>query len=167
MSGRTESEERFERASQREAVSPITIRVFLSGIVGGVAGLAAMIPFAVGIPALLGLFELSDPAGFAVLIGAQPSVTLGLVFFLLGGVVVLPLFFAVVGDFLPPAEPRSLRGMILAVIFWPGFAIGFWPAGGTAVVTAFLVFSFVSHLVYGLVLGSVMNYLTGIPKHDV
>lgn len=167
MAGSTESEESFDPAGQREAVSPITIRVFLSGIIGGVAGLAAMIPVAVGIPAALGLFELSDPAGFAVLIGAQPSMVLGVLFFVLGGAVVLPLFFAVVGDFLPPKEPRSLRGLIMAVIFWPGFVIGFWPEGGAAVIAAFLAFTFVSHLVYGFVLGGVMNYLTGIPKHDV
>lgn len=167
MAGSTQQDDALETVGQRDELSPITLRVVLSGILGGVVGLAAMIPVAVGVPAVLGLFELENPEGFAVLVGAEPSVALGITFFALGGAVVLPLFFVVTADFLPPEEPRYLRGVTMATIFWPGFVISFWPGGGGAVATAFVVFSLLGHWAYGLALGGVLTVLTGIPEHDV
>jgi hypothetical protein len=150
-----------------EAERPITLRVILSSFLGGLAGLVAMVPVLVGLPILLGVFQLDAPIGFARLVGAEPSATLGLFFFAAGAVVVLPLFFSVTGTFLPPVEPRYLRGVPMSVIFWPGFVIIFWPAGNFLTNSSFVVVSLLAHLVYGLVLGIVLHSLTGIPEHEI
>lgn len=146
---------------------PITPKALLSSFVAGVVGLAVMAPVAVGIPAWLGLFRLRPDAGFEFLVGASPTPGLPVVFFVLGGGIVVPLFFLVTATYLPPATPRYLRGVTISVIFWPGFVIVFWPFASAWTNTVFLVVSFVSHLLYGLVLGVVLQSLTGIPEHEV
>lgn len=151
----------------QEAEQPITLRVVLSSFLGGLAGLIAMTPVAVGLPILLGVFRLETPVGFARLIGAEPSVTLGLAFFVIGAVIVLPLFFVVTGTYLPPVEPRYLRGVPMSLIFWPGFVIAFWPGGDLTTVASFAAISILAHVVYGLLLGVVFHTLTGIPEHDI
>lgn len=149
---------------------PITGGVVLAAMGGGLLGTVAMLPVLVGIPELLGLFR-TEPvtrfAGFAEFFGLEPTVTLGVVLFLLGGTVVLPLTFLVVGAFLPPESPRHFRGMTFATAFWAGFVPGFWPAAGLVTNAAFLVFSLVGHLVYGFTLGYVLTHTTGIPQHEV
>ncbi|QCC52188.1 DUF6789 family protein [Halapricum salinum] len=157
----------FEKAVYGEATEPITPAVIISAMVSGAVGLVAMLPVAVGVPILLGLFQLEAPAGFGYLVAAQPSAGLGALFYLIGGAIVLPLFFVVTATFLPPQRPRFVRGATLSTIFWPGFVIGFWPEGGSTVVVAFLVISLLAHWIYGLVLGASLTYLTGIPNHDI
>lgn len=150
-----------------EVDDPITPTVIFSAMFSGIMGLAAMIPVAVGVPILLGLFRLEAPVGFGYLVAAQPSAELGVLFFLLGGIIVLPLFFVVTATFLPPETPKFVRGATMSAIFWPGFVIGFWPKGDMLVGVSFLVISLVAHLIYGLVLGAGLTYFTGIPKHDL
>lgn len=157
----------FEGAVYDDVTDPITPVVLVSAMVSGVVGLIAMLPVAVGVPILLDLFRLEAPIGFGYLVAAQPSGGLGALFFVFGGIVVLPLFFVVTATFLPPQNPRFVRGMTLSTIFWPGFVIGFWPGGGSAVVTSFLGLSLLSHLIYGATLGLCLSYLTGIPNHDL
>lgn len=150
-----------------EAERPITLRVIFSSFLAGLAGLVAMVPVVAGLPVLLGVFELDAPIGFARLIGAEPSAMLGLAFFGIGAVIVLPLFFVVTGTYLPPIERRYLRGVPMSMIFWPGFVIAFWPTGDFLTNVSFVGVSLLGHLVYGLVLGIVLHKLTGIPEHDI
>jgi hypothetical protein len=75
--------------------------------------------------------------------------------------------FLVVGSFLPPREPRYLRGVTFATFFWTGFAPAFWPGQGAVVVGLFLVVSLAAHCVYGATLGYVLDRTTGIPQHEV
>lgn len=138
-------------------------------LAGGIAGTALMLPVLVGIPALLGLFRtqpITEFAGFAAFVGLTPSLGIGLLLFAAGGVVVIPLVFLVVGAFLPPKEPRYLRGVTVALFFWTGF-LSFWPSGDVLTVAAFLVFGLLGHVVYGLALGLVLDRTTGIPQHEV
>lgn len=146
---------------------PITIRAVASVFAAGLAGLLAMLPFIAGLPVWLGLFELRPVAGFVFLVGADPSTILPIFFFLVGGVVVLPLFFLVTATYLPPAEPRFLRGLSISVVFWPGFVIVYFPFADAVTNSAFLVVTLCSHLVYGLVLGVAFHRLSGIPEHEV
>jgi hypothetical protein len=167
--------------SEREAVSidermvgelqiPITIRVVLSAMVGGLVGTVVMMPVLVGVPELLGIFR-TEPitkfAGFAEFFGLEPTLTLGLFLFAVGGTMMLPLVFLVVGAFLPPESPRALRGASFATCFWFGFAPAFWPDGGALTVGLYLVVSLVAHWIYGLTLGAVLHRTTGLPQHDV
>ena len=155
------------RAVYGEATEPITPAVIFSAMVSGAAGLVAMLPVAVGVPILLGLFQLEAPAGFGYLVAAQPSAGLGALFYLIGGAIVLPLFFVVTATFLPPQKPRFVRGATLSTIFWPGFVIAFWPGRGLTTTALFVGVSFLGHLVYGVVLGTVLTGMTGLPEHEV
>ncbi|WP_224332789.1 DUF6789 family protein [Haloprofundus halobius] len=153
-----------------EAAIPITIRVVVVAMAGGLLGTVLMLPVLVGVPAVFGLFE-TEPvtrfAGLAGFFGVEPTLTLGIVLFGLGGTVVLPLVFLVVGAFLPPERPRAVRGASLATIFWFGFVPAFWPSGGAVTVVLYLLFSLLAHWVYGVTLGSVLDRTIGIPQHDV
>ncbi|MFC7007607.1 DUF6789 family protein [Halalkalicoccus salilacus] len=58
-------------------------------------------------------------------------------------------------------------GAAYATIFWIGFLIAFWPGGGVLTIGLFLVVSLVSHWIYGMTLGYVLDATVGIPQHDV
>ncbi|WP_396612504.1 DUF6789 family protein [Haloferax sp. S1W] len=154
-----------------ETLDPtITGRVILAAMGGGLIGTVLMLPVLVGIPGLLGLF-ITEPitrfAGFAIFFGFEPTLALGVVLFGIGGVVVLPLTFVVVGAFLPPESPKYLRGVSFATLYWLGFVPAFWPPGDAAVVATFLVFSLAAHWIYGLAFGYTLDRVAGIPQHDV
>lgn len=149
---------------------PISAKVVLVSMAGGLLGTVLMLPVLVGIPQALGLFRtepITQFAGFAAFFGIEPTAMLGMVVFGLGGTLVLPLIFLVVGSFLPPREPRYLRGATFATFFWTGFAPAFWPGTGMLAIAIFLVVSLVAHWIYGLTLGFVLDRTTGIPQHDV
>jgi len=149
------------------AEEPLTLRAVGSAFAGGLAGLVVMAPIAVGIPVLLGVFQVDPLARFAEFVIAEADATLGLAFFVAGGVVVLPLFFVVTASFLPPREPKYLRGATISSFFWVSFVYIFWPGSGVFVNGVFVVVSLVSHWLYGAVLGATMERLTGIPEHRV
>ncbi|WP_336022004.1 DUF6789 family protein [Halobellus salinisoli] len=150
--------------------APITGRVVLAAMSGGLLGTVAMLPVLVGLPGLLGLFQ-TEPvtrfAGFAEFFGLEPTVTLGIALFGFGGTVVLPLTFLVVGAFLPPETPRYLRGATFATAFWFGFLPAFWPGAGLLTTAAYVAFSLAGHWVYGLTLGIVLTRTAGLPQHEV
>lgn len=156
------------RGGAAEVGLDITGRVVLASFVGGAAGLVAMAPVLIGLPALLGLFRaepLIDVAELGRVLGLAPSVPLGLVVFALGGVVALPLLFVVVGAFLPPREPRTGRGVTFATIMWTGFVLAFWPGEPAGVI--FLGLSLAGHWIYGYALGWTMERLAYVPEHAV
>ncbi|MFC7203436.1 DUF6789 family protein [Haloferax namakaokahaiae] len=160
----------IERQQEELIDSTITQNVVFAAMLGGFLGTILMMPVLVGIPELLGLFvtgPITDFAGFALFFGLESTLTLGIVVFGIGGVVVLPLTFIVVGAFLPPGEPKYLRGVTFATLFWVGFAPAFWPPAGALVVASYLVFSLLGHWVYGLTLGYVLDRVAGIPQHEV
>lgn len=171
MSDRTRTNDRIAlgEPALKEGV-PITIRVVLSAMAGGFVGMVLMLPVLVGIPALFGLFR-TDPiaefAPFLVHVGFEPSLALGVALFVIGGTTVLPVMFTVVGEFLPPMEPRALKGVTFATIFWVGFVLAFWPGGGALTIALFLVVSLLAHWIYGLTLGVVLDRTTGVPEHAV
>lgn len=146
----------------------ITGRVILVGFLGGAAGLAAMAPVLIGLPAFLGQFQadpLLDLAALGRAGGVQPDILTGVLVFTVGGTIGIPLLFVVAGAFLPPRAPRYARGTTFAVIMWTGFVLAFWPGFQASVL--FLTLSLIGHVIYGLVLGLVMERLAYIPEHDV
>lgn len=158
------------RRAQREEYSPITLRVVATAMVGGFVGMVLMLPLLVGVPVLFNLFRTEPIAQFAPFlaqVGVQRSLWLGVGLFIVGGTTVLPLMFVVVAAFLPPEEPRYLRGVTYATLFWTGFLLAFWPGGNWLTITVFLVVSLLSHWIYGAVLGLTLTRTVGIPQHDV
>ena len=151
-----------------DAELDITRRQVLAAFAGGAAGLAAMVPVLFALPALLGLFRadpLVDVAELGRVLGFEPSLALGAVVFVAGGVVALPLLFVVAGAFLPPREPRYARARTFATIVWTGFVIAFWPGEHAGVL--FLGLSLAGHWVYGYVLGRVMDRFAHVSQHTI
>lgn len=159
-----------EEAALAEAGLLITARVLFSAVLGGLIGVIVMLPLLVGIPQALGVFR-AEPiinfAGLGMIFGIEPSFMVGILLFLLAGTVVLPLLFVVAGAFLPPKEHRNIRGVSFATMMWMGFIIAFWPDGNLVTIVLFLVFSLLSHWVYGFALGTTLDRLVGIPQHEV
>lgn len=146
----------------------ITPRIIAVAFLGGVAGMAAMTPILIGPPAVLGAFRaqpLLEIADLGRVLGSEPNLVLGLIVLVAGGAVAIPLLFVIAGAFLPPREPRAARGVTFALVFWTGFVLAFWPGIGSAVL--FLAASLLGHLVYGLVLGGVLDRFAYIPQHAV
>lgn len=154
-------------AAMHDVEEPITARVVLSGFAGGILGLVAMAPVIAGIPMVLGIFEAEPLAEFARFIITEAGATLGIAFFAVGGAFVLPLFFVVTASFLPPRDPKWMRGVTMSVFFWTSFVFIFLPNGTLAGDAAFAVITLVAHCIYGGVLGVTLLRLTGIPEHDV
>lgn len=159
-----------EERAPEEAGIPITLRAVAVTMGGGLVGMLLMLPLLVGVPVALDLFR-TEPivrfSNFGLFLGVEPSVTLGVVLFLVGGTTVLPLLFLVLGAFLPPERPRYLRGTTYATVFWIGFLFAFWPGGGVLTLATFLGVSLVSHWIYGTALGYVLHSTIGIPQHEV
>jgi hypothetical protein len=167
MAEKTGRQTTVEEPALGESEEPLTLRTIASAFAGGFAGILVMSPVIAGIPLLLGIFQLSSLARFADLVISEANAILGLLFFLAGGVVVLPLFFVVTATFLPPREPRYVRGATISSFFWIGFVYIFWPGSGPLVNAVYLVVTLISHWLYGAVLGLTMERLTGIPEHSV
>ena len=149
---------------------PITIRLVGTAMLGGVVGMVLMLPLLVGAPVALGLFRTAPIVEFSSVVaffGVQPSLTLGIVIFVLGGSTLLPIQFLVVGAFLPPESPRYLRGVSFMAAYWFGFLFAFWPGGGLLTVAIFVVVSLVSHGIYGVSLGYLLDRWAEIPQHEV
>lgn len=158
------------RLPTTEDERPIGARHVLAAMGGGLLGTILMLPIAVGIPGILGVFTTDPLLEFAetgVFFGLTPSVALGAALFAVGGAVALPIVFLVAGAFLPPEGPRWLRGVSFATITWVGFTPAFWPGGDALTVATFLVASLVGHWVYGATLAGVLDRTTGIPQHRV
>jgi hypothetical protein len=153
-----------EDFDDKAASLDITLEVVIAAFVGGAAGLIAMTPVLFGFPAVLGLFQaepLVDVAELGRVLGLSPNLLRGISVFAVGGTVALPLLFVVTGTFLPPREPRYVRGATFATIMWTGFVIAFWPGERAGVI--FLGLSLGAHLIYGLVLGGVIERFAHIP----
>lgn len=156
--------------SSMSAEVPITLRLLGTAMVSGFIGMVAMLPILVGIPVLLDLFQ-TDPivqfSTFGSFLGLEPSLRLGIVLFVLGGTLFLPIQFVVVGAYLPPEVPRYARGVTFALIYWIGFLMVFWPDAGLLAAGLFVAFSFLYHVSYGLVLGYLIDEWGEIPQHAV
>lgn len=103
-------------------------------------------------------YRLHAPFTLAGLLNASPTV--GLVLFAGAGVLVWPLVFFAIGDRLAP-ESEAMRGVVLSLILWMAFAVIFLPSLSVSESVYFVVLSFLGHLVYGSVLGSIFAGLGG------
>ncbi|MFC6942048.1 DUF6789 family protein [Salinirubellus sp. GCM10025818] len=159
-----------EELDSSTAELPITIRLIGTAMLGGVVGMVLMLPLLVGAPLALGLFRTAPIVEFSSIVsffGLQPSLALGVVVFVLGGSTLLPVQFLVIGGFLPPKSPRYLRGVSFMTAYWFGFLFAFWPGGGLLTSAIFVVVSLVSHGIYGVSLGYLLDRWAEIPQHEV
>jgi len=157
-------------------------RLMLQAMGSGAVALVVMLPFIVGIPIALGIFETEPIANFATLaslfglldlsalgtpLGLDPAVVLGGLLFAFGGIVFLPVQFLIVATFLPPSTPRY-RGLTFAMLWWVGFLAAFLPTGdGAVTVGLFVAVSAIAHLAYGFTLATLLDRYAVIPEHLV
>lgn len=133
-----------------------------SAIVGGVVGttVMSMILAMIEVEAryAIGLFQAI--ARFARVPGNQ---FLGFVIFALVGAIVWPLLFLGLERYLLPDSDPAVRGLLMGLILWIGFAvIGRGSIGGVLLIV-YLAFSLVAHLAYGFTLGAVYDRLSSEP----
>jgi MFS family permease len=177
----SETPEAEQTGSHPSTTTELTPRLVGLSMGAGLVGTVVMVPTLVVVPVLLDVFQAKPlvefaniggffgltPAVLGPVMGYDPSLVIGAGMFALGGILFLPVQFLVVAAFLPPESPRALRGGTLAIIWWFGFVFAFWPGGGAAVVVPFVVLSIVSHLLYGLSLGYMIDRFGEIPQHRV
>lgn len=177
----SETPESVMDVERPDAEIEITPRLILLSMVTGLVGLVLMVPLLVGVPVALGVFRPEPLAEFAnigsffglqadllgPIFGYDPTIVLGALLYVLGGVLFLPVQFLVVGGFLPPESPRYARGATFAMLWWGGFLAAFWPGGSIVTIGLFLVVSIVSHLIYGFSLGYLLDRWAEIPQHRV
>lgn len=95
------------------------------------------------------------PVGFALFVGA--------------GALAWPLIFASLGPYLP-GESAPARGVVFGMTLWFGFLAGFAVDYSGIDLVVFVLFSGVTHLVYGALLGVVGSRAAGgaaPPRPDV
>jgi len=131
----------------------------LGGIAGGVVGTMLMIGVlfivnATLTPTLDVFGTLAELAG----VGSSPAI--GLALFLGAGTFAWPLLFVTLGAYLPGAT-KPQQGIVFAAILWTGFITAFYSRYTGFDLVIFIVFSIVTHLAYGWVLGFVSARLTG------
>jgi len=183
MSGETPESDPIPEQEVETPVAAVAItpRRILWAMVSGAVGTVLMSPLLVGIPIALGLFQVEPLVRFASVgaffglqpsiigpvLGVSPNLLIGVVLFVLGGVLFLPVQFLIVGAFLPPESPRYLRGVVFMSLWWVGFLTAFWPDGGLLTLGVFLAVSLLGHWVYGVTVGYLLDRFGGIPQHEV
>lgn len=95
---------------------------------------------------------------FAELLNAPPTV--GLALFAIGGVLLFPLVFFLIGEHLAP-EYEAMRGVVFSLILWVVFLVIFLPTIELVGSIYFVLFSCLGHVVYGSVLGWTFGRLGG------
>lgn len=103
-------------------------------------------------------YRLGAPVAIARTLNLPPSV--GLALFAGAGVLLWPPIFLAIGHRLAP-ESEAMRGGVLSLILWMGFAVVFLPSLDLSESVYFVVLSFLGHLVYGAVLGASFARLGG------
>lgn len=126
-----------------------------ASISGGVVATIVMLGIFYGVAAMTG-YAFRAPEVMATLINA-PEI-LGLIVFVGAGMVLWPLLFVAFGWRLP-GTTEATSGVVLAVILWVAFAVGFSQGLGREDLVAFVVVGLVAHLVYGGLLGTIYRRL--------
>ncbi|MFC6953184.1 DUF6789 family protein [Halorubellus litoreus] len=129
------------------------------GIAGGIVGTMLMtgVLFIVNATLTPGIDVFGTLAELAG-VGDAPAV--GLALFFGAGMFAWPLLFVTLGAYLPGAT-RPQQGIVFAAVLWTGFITAFYTRYAGFDLLVFVVFSIVTHLAYGWVLGFVSARLTG------
>ena len=146
----------------------LAVRVVRDGVIGAVAGAAgnAAVLGTLLVAAALGVFSLEAftrfPAlfGFDAFLAPDQLLTVGVGSFVLGGMVVWPLFLATIGVFLP-GETYAARGVVFGAVIWTGFVTYFYTGATGGGLAVYVVLSLGGHMGYGYVTGTVMDRLFG------
>ncbi len=131
----------------------------VGGIAGGIVGTMLMtgVLFLVNATLTPGI----DVFGtLAELAGVGNAPVLGIGLFFGAGTFAWPLLFVTLGAYLPGAT-KPQQGIVFAAVLWLGFITAFYSRYAGFDLVVFFVFSIVTHIAYGWVLGFVSARLTG------
>lgn len=131
----------------------------------GFVGVVAMAPVLV-LAWSLGVLEASSFADFGLLFGIGPNLALGVAVYTLGGTLVFPTLFFTVATFLP-GRTLVRRGVVIALCAWGGFLFGFYTEQAGAALAGYVALTLVAHLVYGVVVGAIVDRVAGIIRWEV
>jgi hypothetical protein len=127
----------------------------LAAIGGGIVGTVVMLVIFYGAEMTTG-YSFQAPEVMATMINA-PAV-LGLALFVGAGAILWPLLFAVFGWRLPGSS-QVASGVVVALILWVAFTVGFSQGLARGDVALFVVVGLVAHLAYGVILGGAYQEL--------
>ena len=145
--------------------------IVTDGVVGAAGGLVgtAMMTVVFLIAQSVGAFALTDIAVLAEFAGLSayvPSVVVGYVIFLVGGMVPWPLLFASLMAYLP-GESTPVSGAFFGAAMWTGFVVGFYTGQSGLELLLYALLTLVAHVVYGIGLGAVFDYFAERPDSIV
>lgn len=109
-------------------------------------------------------YRLRTHLTFAGLLDAPPTV--GLPLLAIGGIVLFPLGFFLIGEHLAP-DSEAMRGVVFSLILWIFFVLVFLPTVGLVGSLLFVLFSHLGHLIYGSVLGWTFGWLDGEHSSEI
>ncbi|MFB6074316.1 MAG: DUF6789 family protein [Haloarculaceae archaeon] len=141
--------------------------IVADGVVGAAGGLVgtALMTVVLLVAESLGAFHRSAFAGLTELVGLSgyvPPVPFGYVMFLAGGMLPWPLLFASLKGYLPGARD-PVKGVYFGAAVWTGFVLAFYTGQTGVALALYLVLTLVAHVVYGVGLGLVFEYLSSRP----
>lgn len=152
----------IEEAGAEDAyptVEPNEMERAAGGIAGGIVGTMLMtgVLFLVNATLTPGIDVFGTLAELAG-VGNAPALGIGLFFG--AGMLAWPLLFVTLGAYLPGAT-KPKQGIVFAAVLWTGFITAFYSRYAGFDLVVFFVFSIVTHVAYGWVLGFVSARLTG------
>ncbi len=127
----------------------------LAAISGGVVGTVVMLVVLYAAEMTTG-YAFQAPEVMATMFNAPPI--LGLALFVGAGAVLWPLLFAVFGWRLPGSSLIT-SGVVVALILWVAFTVGFSQGLARGDVALFVAVGLVAHLAYGAILGGAYQAL--------
>lgn len=133
----------------------------LSAIAGGVTGISVMSLLLL----LLNVQTRDQIPAFEVVarfVGVPGNVAVGFALFVIAGAVAWPLLFVALEEYIPGGPDPATRGMVLGVVLWVFFVVFGRGEIDGVLLSIYLVFTLLSHLAYGFVLGLVYSRLSGV-----
>lgn len=134
-----------------------------SAIVGGTVGTGLMSLFFVMMEAqtryVAGIF-----GALARFVRLPGRLYFGFLIFAFAGIIVWPLLFVALEDYIPYSADPAVKGMILGGVLWVPFVITGRGSLGWPVVLVYISVSLLAHLAYGFTLGAVYASLS---KEDI
>ena len=145
--------------------------ILADGVVGAAGGLVgtAMMSVVFLIAQSLGAFNFDDFAILTELVGLTgyvPEVLFGFFLFLGGGIVPWRLRFTSLKAYLP-GQSDPISGAFFGGAMWTGFVLAFYTGQSGLTLVLYAVLTLLAHIVYGIGLGAVFNYLSTRPDSIV
>lgn len=141
------------------------------GVVGAAGGLVgvALMTMVLLIAESVGAFSREGFALLTEMVGLEgyvPPVLGGYVLFVLAGMFPWPLLYASLKEYLP-GRSDPVKGAFFGAAIWTGFVMAFHTGQTGTALGLYVVLTLLAHVVYGVGLGLVFNYLATRPDSIV